>query len=106
MMEISTDTFLSTVDRASRRLGPISGLITRMVDYLVPVAVARADSCPPPCMSCEVCKKKCVFSVTCCPGPANFGKEEIITYATTIAGCTGPTQECSAGCQPSLCGSC
>ena len=105
MINMTTDNLLSSVDRWSHQLGPVSRLLTHLVDRIVPSAVAKAETCPPP-NAYEICSEECRWTVTCCPGPANFGLEEIIVYGYTIMGCSGPKAECSKGCQPERCGSC
>jgi hypothetical protein len=106
MMEIHTDSVFSTVDRISRRLGPVNSLITLLADRVIPQAIARAataspNTCPPPGVC--ICSVTCEYDPTCCSlGDMN---SEVIIYAGLCSQCPFGFQARCSLCTPD-CGTC
>jgi hypothetical protein len=104
MMEIRTDTLLSTVDRVSRRLGPVSSLIAFLADRVAPATTARADTCPPP--DASICFKSCDYTDHCCSqAPPGTRLERFIHYKQPGYDCS-QANKCSLGCNDSDCALC
>lgn len=102
-MYASTDTFLTTLDRASRRLAPVNTVITFLADHLLPQATARAD-CPPP--GAKICATYCQQDIFCCSGlPALQAKMVDYVPAGSSCACFSCHQQCFAQCT-SACGGC
>src|SRR4051812_22137524 len=101
MMEIHTDSFFSTVDRVSRRLGPLNSVITLLADRVTPRSIAKADTCPPP--GVYICSVTCEYDATCC-SLGNLNREVVI-YAGSPSQCVLGFQARCTECATS-CGTC
>jgi hypothetical protein len=94
MMEFHTDSFLSTVDRVSRRLGPISSLVALIADRVAPQTTARAACLPPDATLCYI---TCEYD-NCCNGPIGNRWDRIEYYKKPGSNDCGNPAKCSAGC--------
>jgi hypothetical protein len=102
-MNASTDTFLTTIDRASRRLAPVNTVITFLADHLLPQATARA-ACPP--SGAIICAVFCQEDMFCCGGiQAQQAKMVDYVPAGSSCACFSCHQQCFGGCS-TACGGC
>jgi hypothetical protein len=102
-MEMLNDTFLSTVDRVSRRLGPINNLIGLVVDRIAPKAMARAGCVP---IGYQVCNVYCQADIFCC-GQFMAQGAKIVKYAPNISTCgSGQEKTCFDGCSAACADAC
>ncbi len=91
-----TDGLITTMDRFSRRLGPINNLVGLLADRLLPQSTARAGTCVP--LGYVECSKQCRSTLACCQ-PIGAHQELFRKYAINIATCSsGAIAECSDGC--------
>lgn len=102
-MNTSADTFLTTLDRASRRLAPVNTVISFLADHLLPQATAQAG-CPPG--GSIICAVYCQQDIFCCGGlQAQQAKMVDYVPAGTECSCFSCHQQCFAGCS-TACGGC
>jgi hypothetical protein len=101
MMEIRTDSFLSTIDRVSRRLGPISSLVALIADRVAPQTTARAGCMP---IGSTLCYITCDLDA-CCNFLGNRW-DRVEHYKTPGVNDCGNPDKCSEGCHDLDCQLC